>query len=81
MLLVLGILVLPTAYALLTLAPRHLSAPEVSLTMLLETVLGPFWVWLVINERPSTATLIGGLLILTTMVVQTSISMRQYRAG
>jgi drug/metabolite transporter (DMT)-like permease len=76
LLLILGVLVLPLSYALITLAPRLLPAPEVSLTLLLETVLGPFWVWLVIDESPALATLAGGALILGTLVIHTLLSMR-----
>jgi len=74
LLLVLGVLVLPLSYALITLAPRLLPAPEVSLTLLLETLLGPFWVWLVVDESPALATLAGGALILGTLVVHTLVS-------
>jgi len=77
LLLILGTLVLPLSYALITLAPRLLSAPEVSLTLLLETLLGPFWVWLVIHEEPSAATIAGGILILGTITIHTLVSMRQ----
>ncbi|PLX98266.1 MAG: EamA family transporter [Desulfuromonas sp.] len=79
LLLILGVLVLPIAYSLLTLAPRLLPAPEVSLTMLLETFLGPFWVWLIIHESPTLATLAGGILILGTLMIHTVIGMRKYR--
>ena len=40
-------------FVLLTLAPRYITAPEVNLFFLLETILGPLWVWLVIHEQPS----------------------------
>ena len=43
-------------------APRYTSAAFVSLMMLLEMVVGPFWVWLSIGERPS-ATMMGGTAI------------------
>ncbi|MDA1132933.1 MAG: DMT family transporter, partial [Proteobacteria bacterium] len=50
---ILGVVVLPAAYALIFLGPRTLSAPEVGLILLLETGLGPLWVWLVIGETPT----------------------------
>jgi len=43
---------------------RLIPAAESSLIGMLETVLGPLWVWLVLSERPATATLTGGALIL-----------------
>ena len=50
-------------FVLITLAPRYISAAEVNLFFLLETILGPIWVWLVIKEQPSTETIIGGIII------------------
>ena len=61
---------------LLTLAPRYIPAHEVELFFVLETVLGPFWVWLVINEQPSTKTIIGGALIITTIAIYTLLELK-----
>jgi len=41
-------------------ASKYLIAAELTLFMLLEFALGPFWVWLFINEVPAFWTLIGG---------------------
>ncbi len=78
-LLLLGGLVLPVSFALITLGPRYLSAPEVSLILLTETVLGPIWVWLVIREVPHATTLVAGLLIVVTLAVHTLLSVRALR--
>ena len=75
-LLLLGGLLLPVSFAMITLGPRYLSAPEVSLILLIETILGPIWVWLVLHEVPEVTTLIAGCLILATLVVHTLLSMR-----
>jgi len=45
-----GAVVVPVSLMLLTLGPRYLAAPEVAMLALLETVIGPFWVWLVLAE-------------------------------
>ncbi|MGH7353884.1 MAG: DMT family transporter [Candidatus Rokuibacteriota bacterium] len=50
---------------------RLIPAAQSSLIGMLETVLGPLWVWLVLSERPGTATLTGGALILTALVANT----------
>ena len=55
--------VLPLALALTTLGPRYLPAPEVAMLTLLETVVGPLWVWYVIGEEPGVRTFIGGSVI------------------
>lgn len=69
MILLMGLLVMPVSWALLTLAPRHTSPTNVSLFMLLEMVLGPFWVWLGTGERPSPAMIGGAALVLVTLAL------------
>lgn len=61
---------------LLTLAPRYIPAYEVELFFILETTLGPFWVWLVIHEQPSIKTIIGGALIILTVFIHTIIDLK-----
>ena len=51
------------SFTLLTSAPRYIPAHEVQLFFILETILGPIWVWLVIKEQPTTNTIIGGVCI------------------
>lgn len=77
LLLLLGGVILPVSFAMITLSPRYLRAPEVSLILLLETVLGPIWVWLVLGEVPHSRTLIAGFLILGTVLLHTSFSLRK----
>ena len=48
-----GIFCVAIPFVLITLAPRYITAPEVNLFFLLETILGPLWVWLVIHEPVS----------------------------
>ena len=67
--LVLGLIIVPVSIALITSAPRYISAPQVSLIMRLEALLAPLWVWLVLGEVPSEQTLIGGVIIISTLVV------------
>ena len=56
-------------FVLVTLAPRYITAAEVNLFFLLETILGPLWVWLVIKEQPSIDTIIGGTVIVVTITI------------
>jgi drug/metabolite transporter (DMT)-like permease len=51
---------------------RLVPAAEAALITLLEVILGPIWVWLVLSERPDTATLVGGAIIMLAVVVQVS---------
>jgi drug/metabolite transporter (DMT)-like permease len=54
---------------------RLIPAAESSLIGMLEIVLGPLWVWLVLNERPGTASLAGGVLILAALLANTLIDL------
>jgi drug/metabolite transporter (DMT)-like permease len=56
--------------AFLTVGARLIPAAQVALITLLEVVLGPLWVWLAIDERPTTATLIGGAIVVVAVVIQ-----------
>ena len=58
-----GLIILPVSFFLLSKASRLTSAANVSMIMLLETVLGPLWVWLGIKETPNLLTLLGGVLV------------------
>ncbi|MEM7071793.1 MAG: DMT family transporter [Pseudomonadota bacterium] len=53
-----------SSFILILLSIKYLSIPEVSLFILLETILGPLWVWLFIGEIPRTQTFVGGSLII-----------------
>ena len=65
--LIMGLVVVPVSFALITVGPRYLPAAEVGLLMLLETVLGPLWVWLVLAEYPGDLALVGGALVVLTL--------------
>lgn len=81
LLLVLGLVVLPVSYGLMALGPRYLPAPEVGLIMLLETVLGPLWVWLVIGETPSARAFVGGAIVIGALVAHSLLALRRRRGA
>ena len=53
----------------MTIAPKYTPAYQVSLVFLLESVLGSAWVWIVINEVPSLNTIIGGAILLSSVLI------------
>ena len=63
-LLTMGIIILPISFACLSIAPRYTSSAVVSLIMLLELVIGPFWVWLGVGERPTFLMFLGAVFVL-----------------
>jgi drug/metabolite transporter (DMT)-like permease len=67
----LGIGQIGLGFALLTVGARLIPAAQVGLITLLEVVLGPVWVWLALDERPSTLTLAGGAIVIAAIVIQT----------
>lgn len=62
-----GAVILPTTFVALNVASRHTHAANVSLLMLLETVLGPLWVWWGVNEALTPPMLLGGLLVVGSL--------------
>lgn len=66
-LLIAGVFVSPTARILIGNGTKKLPASEVSLLMIIETVMAPVWVWLVLKEVPANSTFIGGAIILVTL--------------
>ena len=67
----LGIGQIGLGFALLTVGARLIPAAQVGLITLLEVVLGPVWVWLALDERPTTLTLVGGAIVIVAIVIQT----------
>lgn len=64
-----GIVQMPLALMLLSVSTRMLSSPEVSIILLLEAVLGPLWVWMVFGESPPGPTWLGGIIIMSTLLL------------
>jgi len=71
------ILCVAIPFVLVTIAPRYITAPEVNLFFLLETILGPIWVWLIIKEQPSIETIIGGVVIIITISIHSLLSLKK----
>ena len=70
------ILCVAIPFVLVTIAPRFIPAAEVNLFFLLETIIGPIWVWLIIKEQPTVETLQGGLLIIATIAIHSFLKLR-----
>ncbi|WP_440915979.1 DMT family transporter [Candidatus Pelagibacter sp.] len=70
------ILCVAIPFVLVTIAPRFIPAAEVNLFFLLETIIGPIWVWLIIKEQPSLETLQGGLIIITTIAIHSYLKLK-----
>ena len=75
-LVLLALVVLPVAIGLISTGPRYLPASEVCLLMLLETLLGPLWVWLGVGEVPARSTLAAGGVIVAVLAVHSLLGLR-----
>ena len=74
---VMCILCVAIPFVLVTLAPRYITAAEVNLFFLLETIFGPLWVWLVIKEQPSFETILGGSIIILTIGIHSIMTLKK----
>lgn len=62
-----GALLMPLSFWCLATGTRFLSAPEVAMFYLLETILAPIWVWLIFSEAPTNMTLAGGAILILAL--------------
>ncbi len=63
-----GLVFIPLASTLLANGPRFLPSADVSMFFLLETVLTPIWIWLIFNEVPTRSVMIGGTIVILTLL-------------
>ncbi len=64
-----GVVQLAVGCILFVRATPHLTAAEISLIGLLESILAPLWVWWGVGERPSNLALIGGAIVIASLVL------------
>ncbi|MCL1045394.1 DMT family transporter [Shewanella electrodiphila] len=73
---VMGLFTAPLGRVFSMVATRHISAPEVSMTLMLETVLAPIWAFMFFSEIPANTSLLGGAVIITTIFFYTLFSLK-----
>ena len=66
-----------TGACLMSLGPRYLPSAEVSLLILLESVLAPLLVWAWIGEHPSQWALARGVIVIGALLVSNLIALRR----
>ena len=64
-----GLITIPLASTLIANGPRFLPSSDVSMFFLLETVLTPVWVWMLFGEVPGGLVLVGGTVVILTLVI------------
>lgn len=68
LLFIMGGIIFPLGMGLVTTAPRYIPATEVGLLILLEAVFGSTWAWLLLAESPGLESLLGGILVIGSLV-------------
>lgn len=66
---------------LMTRATRSLTASEIGLLSLIETVLAPLWVWIGVGERPTALALAGAAIVLGALLANEWIGLRRARVA
>jgi drug/metabolite transporter (DMT)-like permease len=64
---------------LFTAGARRIPVAEAALIAVLESVLGPVWVWLAIGENPGRPSLVGGAIVLAALAGHTLVDLRLER--
>jgi drug/metabolite transporter (DMT)-like permease len=72
-----GVVQLAVGCILFVRATPHLTAVEISLIGLLESILAPLWVWWGVGERPSNLALAGGAIVIASLVLNEFITARR----
>ncbi len=65
------------ATCLLTIGPRYISAAEVALLVLLESVLAPLLIWVIADEHPGIWAIIGGIIVIGALLVSNLVALRR----
>jgi len=76
-----GLVILPISFSLITVGSQLLPSPEAALITLMETLMGPLWVWLAVGESPTKSTLIGGGILVSTVLCHSLVQMIVDRAN
>jgi drug/metabolite transporter (DMT)-like permease len=80
-LLLLGAVQLGLPYVFYGIAIKHVTALEATLIPLLEPVLNPLWVMLALGERPGAWAMVGGALVLGTVLARGALMLRSRRSS
>ena len=77
LMLLLAAVFIPFGSSMLAIGPRYITAPEVSLLLLLEAILAPLLVWWLVGENPGPYALVGGAIVIATLFVSNLVVLRR----
>jgi drug/metabolite transporter (DMT)-like permease len=67
----------PLSRAFIGMGTKILPSVEVALLTIIEPVLAPIWVWILMDEKPQINTLMGGAIIVTTLIVHSMMAYKE----
>lgn len=65
------------AFFMLGEGAKRIPAPEVTLMMLLEPTIGPVWALLVLGEKPTTSAIIGGIIVISSLMIHSFLALSE----
>lgn len=68
--------IVPGAFWCLATGPKYITGPEVGMYYLLEMLLTPVWVWLIFNAAVPGRKLVGGTIIIVSLLVHSIVRLR-----
>ncbi|HAS6506885.1 TPA: EamA family transporter [Vibrio parahaemolyticus] len=71
-----GLFTAPLGRVMSMVATRYITAAEVSMTLMLETMLAPVWGFIFFAEIPAATSIVGGSIILVTIFIYTFVTMK-----
>lgn len=74
---VMGLFITPYSRVLIGNGTKFIHSSEVSLLLIIETLMAPIWVWIFLHEVPSNNTFFGGSIILLTLVINSLYSLNK----
>ena len=74
---IMGAVQLGLGCVLMTIASRDLTAAEIGLVSILETIFGTLSVWVLVGERPSNAALAGGAMVIVALAINQLVVLRK----
>jgi len=72
-----GAILTPLSRALIGIGTKVLPSVEVALLTIIEPLLAPLWVWILLDEKPLFNTLVGGAIIVTTLIVHSMMAHKE----
>ena len=67
---ILGVPQLAFGFICITIGSKTTRATTIGLLMLTETIFAPIWVWIFLNEIPTLGVIIGGILVITAIILK-----------